>query len=69
MCVAVGGLLIDKQGSNGKVDIRGNVIAVELGIVDADVGEYVLVHAGCAIAKITRAECDELCGLLREIGQ
>jgi hydrogenase expression/formation protein HypC len=59
MCVAVSGLLIQKQGNTGKVDIRGNVIAVELGIVDAQVGEYVLVHAGCAIAKVTRAESDE----------
>ena len=69
MCVAVSGVLIDKQGSMGKVDIRGNVIAVELSIVDAEVGEHVLVHAGCAIAKVTREESDELDALLREIGQ
>lgn len=69
MCVAVSGLLIDKQGTVGRVNIRGNVIAVELGIVDAQVGEYVLVHAGCAIAKVSRTESDELDSLLREIGQ
>lgn len=69
MCVAVSGVLVEKQGSVGKVDIRGNVIAVELGIVDAEVGEHVLVHAGCAIAKVTREESEELDTLLREIGQ
>ena len=69
MCVAVSGLLIEKQGSMGKVDVRGNVISVELGIVDAKVGDYVLVHAGCAIATITAHENGELDGLLREIGQ
>jgi len=69
MCVAVSGKLIHKEGNTGRVDVRGNVIAVELGIVDAAVGEYVLVHAGCAIAKVSRAESDELDGLLREIGQ
>ncbi len=69
MCVAVSGLLIQKQGSTGKVNIRGNVIAVELGIVDAQVGEYVLVHAGCAIAKVTGEQSDELDRLLKEIGQ
>jgi hydrogenase expression/formation protein HypC len=69
MCVAVSGLLIEKQGSTGKVDVRGNVISVELGIVDAKVGDYVLVHAGCAIATITAQENGELDGLLREIGQ
>lgn len=69
MCVAVSGLLIEKQGSAGKVDVRGNVISVELGIVDAEVGEYVLVHAGCAIAKMSPEESGELDSLLSEIGQ
>lgn len=69
MCVAVSGVLVEKLGSMGKVDIRGNVIAVALGIVDAEVGEHVLVHAGCAIAKVTREESEELDTLLREIGQ
>ena len=69
MCVAVSGLLIEKQGGAGRVNIRGNILAVELGIVDAQVGDYVLVHAGIAIAKVSRAESDELESLLREVGQ
>ena len=69
MCVAVSGKLIEKEDGRGKVDVRGNVIAVELGIVDAEVGDYVLVHAGIAIAKVSRAESDELESLLREVGQ
>ncbi len=69
MCIAVSGRLIEKREDSGKVEIRGNVIDVALGIVDADVGDYVLVHAGCAIAKVTSAENDELDALLREIGQ
>ena len=56
MCIAVSGRLIEKWENSGKVEIRGNVIDVALGIVDADVGDYVLVHAGCAIAKVTSAE-------------
>ena len=69
MCVAVSGVLIGKEGSVGRVNVRGNVISVELGIVDVEVGECVLVHAGCAIAKVSRAESDELDALLAEIGQ
>lgn len=68
MCVAVSGLLIEKQGSTGRVDVRGNVISVELGIVDAEVGDHLLVHAGCAIAKISAQESGELDSLLSEIG-
>jgi len=69
MCVAVSGKLIEKNGNNGRVSIRGNIIAVELGIVDAEVGDYVLVHAGCAITKVSQSDSDELDELLREIGQ
>lgn len=69
MCVAVSGKLIEKNGNNGRVSIRGNIIAVEMGIVDAEVGDYVLVHAGCAITKVSQSDSDELDELLREIGQ
>ena len=69
MCIAVPGKLIEMDGSRGKADIKGNVIPVELGIVQAKIGDYVLVHAGCAIAKVTREESEELDTLLREIGQ
>jgi hydrogenase expression/formation protein HypC len=68
MCVAVSGKLIEKDGVRGKVNVRGNVIAVELGIVDAEVGDYVLVHAGCAITRMSRAQSDELDALLEETG-
>jgi len=69
MCVAVSGKLIEKDENNGRVNIRGNVITVELGIVDAEVDDYVLVHAGCAIAKVSQSDSEELDELLREIGQ
>lgn len=67
MCVAVTGKLIRREGDAGKVDVRGNIISVELGIVDAVVGDYVLVHAGCAIAKVSKDENDMLNSLLKEI--
>lgn len=66
MCVAVSGQLIEKDGYRGKVNVRGNTVSVELGIVDAEIGDYVLVHAGCAIARVSHDESDELNALLQE---
>lgn len=67
MCIAVTGKLIAKDGTTGRVSVRGNVITTELGLVDAEIGDYVLVHAGCAIAKISQAENDELEALAWEM--
>jgi hydrogenase expression/formation protein HypC len=37
-----------------KVDFGGNTVDVNIGVVDADVGDYVLVHAGCAIEAMSK---------------
>ena len=45
----------------------GNIIDIELGLVDAQVGERVLVHAGCAIQKLTDEQARENDAVLRDI--
>jgi len=60
MCIAVPGKLIAIEGDRGKVDIRGNILPVALGIVQAQIGDYLLVHAGCAIAVVNQTEAEEL---------
>lgn len=52
MCVALPGKVIETDGLCGKVDFQGNIVDVNMGVVDAQVGDYVLVHAGCAIEVI-----------------
>jgi len=64
MCIAIPGKLIAIEDRRGKVDIRGNILPVELGIVEAVIGDYVLVHAGCAISVVSQNEADELNELL-----
>ena len=60
MCVAIPGKLIETDGSRGRVDIRGNILPVELGLVNASVGDWLLIHAGCAISVVDRTEAEEL---------
>ncbi len=67
MCIAVPGKLIEMDGRRGKADVRGNILTVELGLVDAKLGDYILVHAGCAISVVSKEESDELNELLELI--
>lgn len=69
MCIAIPGKLIEMEGTQGKVDIRGNIIPVELGIVSARIGDYLLVHAGCAITVISSSDAEEISGLLDLVEQ
>ena len=67
MCVAVPGKIIEINGTTGKVDFGGNTIEVNLGLVDAALGDYVLVHAGCALEVIDADKANELIKLFEEL--
>ncbi|MEL7602301.1 MAG: HypC/HybG/HupF family hydrogenase formation chaperone [Bacillota bacterium] len=61
MCIAIPGKLLEKADNRGIVQIRGYRMPVELGIVaEVQPGDYVLVHAGCAIARLSKAEAEEI---------
>lgn len=67
MCVALPGLVIKIDGLVGKVDFQGNIVDVNMGIVDAKVGDYVLVHAGCAIEVMKKDMAEEIIELFAEL--
>lgn len=67
MCVALPGRVLSIEGNMAKVDFRGNSMNVNLGLVNAVVGDYVLVHAGCAIEVMKKDGAEELLELLSEI--
>lgn len=67
MCVALPGKVIEITDTIGKVDFQGNIVKVNLGIVDAQIGDYVLVHAGCAIEVMKQEAAEELLDLFREL--
>ena len=49
MCVAIPGRVAEINGSTAKVDFNGNLVNVNIGLVEPKIDQYVLVHAGCAI--------------------
>jgi hydrogenase expression/formation protein HypC len=67
MCVAVPGKVIEKNGNMGIVDFGGNTIKINLGLVEAKVGDYVLVHAGCALEVLAEDKANELLRLFEEL--
>jgi hydrogenase expression/formation protein HypC len=67
MCIAIPGKIISVEGQHAKVDFSGNVVNVNVGIIEPQVGQYVLVHAGCAIEVMEKDKADELLTLFAEL--
>ena len=55
------------DGDTALVDFRGNKVKVNLGLVDARVGDYVLVHAGMAIEVMKKDSAQELMDIFEEL--
>ncbi|MGI6722500.1 MAG: HypC/HybG/HupF family hydrogenase formation chaperone [Anaerovoracaceae bacterium] len=67
MCIAIPGKVIEINGSQAKADFSGNVVDVNTGLVEPKVGQYVLVHAGCAIEVMEKDKAEELIDLFKEL--
>ena len=68
MCLAIPGQIVTKDDGMGVVDIRGNRMRAGLVLVpEADVGDWVLVHAGFAITKVTADDAAETNALWDQI--
>jgi hydrogenase expression/formation protein HypC len=70
MCLAVPMQLQQADGAAGRASSGGVSLDVRLDLVEgATVGDWVLVHAGYAIAVLDEAEAAETLQLLRELDQ
>jgi hydrogenase expression/formation protein HypC len=68
MCLAIPAKIISISGTNAKVDFGGNTIKeVDVSLVDAKIGDYVLVHAGYAIQVLNKKDAEETLKLWSEI--
>lgn len=69
MCVALPGKVIEIKQRDAVVDFNGNQVTARAGLVDVKVGDYVLVHAGCVIQKVTQQEMEEMKNLKELMGE
>ena len=68
MCLAIPALVKSIVGEKAQVDFGQGVLReVNVSLVDAQVGDYVLVHAGYAIQKLDQKDALETLSLWREV--
>jgi len=68
MCLAIPAKVVEINGDTAKVDFgAGTMRDVNVSLVDAKVGEYVIVHAGYAIEVLDQKAAEETLALWNEI--
>lgn len=68
MCLSIPAKIISIDGEMSKVSIGGTIIDASLSLLeDPKVGEYVLLHTGFAIEKISEEEAAETMRYLNEL--
>jgi hydrogenase expression/formation protein HypC len=68
MCIAIPAEVVELKGDNvGVVDYGDLRQEVRLDLVDVKVGDYVLVHVGFAIQRLSREEALETREIFRQV--
>ena len=68
MCLSVPALVIKIEEQMADVSVGGAIFRAGLQMVDnVSVGDYILLHAGFAIQKISEEEAIETLNLLKEL--
>lgn len=68
MCIAVPGQIIDISNIQATVDIMDVRTKVNIQLInEPKIGDYVLVHAGCAIEKMDKEYFDDLTNVFKSI--
>lgn len=70
MCLAIPMRIASIEEGNAVIELGGLSQRTSLMLLpDAQVGDYVLVHAGCAISILDRVEAEERLALFREMAE
>ena len=67
MCVALPGKVMEIFEKDAVVDFNGNHVRAIAGLVPISVGDYVLVHAGCILQKLSVGEAQDMIKLFEEL--
>lgn len=69
MCLSIPAKILSINGDMAEVATGGTIFKAGLHLMEnPQVGEYILLHAGFAIQRISEKEAKETLDLLREIG-
>lgn len=67
MCVAVPGKIVEINGDKAKIDIRNNIFEANIQLVSVNIGDYVLIHAGCVIDVLEKDMAEEIIGIFEQL--
>jgi len=68
MCLAVPAKVIEVSGTKATVDLGGAIHQADLTLLGkAEIGDYLLLHAGFAIARLDAREAEETLRIFREM--
>ncbi len=68
MCLAIPTKILSIQGDNATIELGGMQREVSLMLLDgASVGEWVIIHAGFAIEKLSEEDAQQTLALIRDI--
>jgi len=67
MCLGIPGLIVKITGETATVDVAGTRKDASLALMEkAEVGDYVIIHAGFAIEKVDTKRAEETLRMIRE---
>jgi len=70
MCLAIPAEIISMDGEMAKVSIGGTIVNASLQLLDnPKIGEFVLLHSGFAIERLSKEEAEETLRLLKELDE
>jgi hydrogenase expression/formation protein HypC len=67
MCLAVPGRIVSINGQNAIIDFGGVQREANVSLIEPNVGDYVIVHAGFAIQVVDEEEARETIKLWEEL--
>lgn len=67
MCVAAPGKIIEIHEKDATIQYSSNITHANIGIVDAKVGDWVLVHAGLVIQVLPEDEANYMIDLFKDL--
>jgi len=68
MCLSVPAKILSVDGNMAKASVGGAIVTTSLHLVDDVVpGDYVLIHTGFALQKISEEEALETIRIIREL--
>lgn len=67
MCLAIPGKIVSIDGDQGDIDFGGVIKKTNLSMVEAKVGDWVVIHAGFAIEVMDEEDAQETIRLWNEM--